>query len=86
MTVNPGFGGQTFIPTGTAKVAAARELLDQAGTQGVEIQVDGGVDTTTAPELVAAGVTVLVAGSAVYDHPDGPTEGVRALRGSCSAP
>ena len=82
MTVNPGFGGQAFIPTSTAKVAAARRLLDESGHPQVEIQVDGGVDSTTAPELVSAGVTVLVAGSAVYGHPDGPSEGVRALRGS----
>ena len=82
MTVNPGFGGQAYIPTSTAKVAAARKLLDQSGLQQVEIQVDGGVDSTTAPELVSAGVTVLVAGSAVYGHPDGPSQGVRALRES----
>ncbi len=82
MTVNPGFGGQTYIPTSTAKVSAARRMLNESGLQQVEIQVDGGVDSTTAPELVSAGVTVLVAGSAVYGHPDGPTEGVRALRDS----
>ena len=82
MTVNPGFGGQSYIPSSTAKVSAARRLLDESGLQQVEIQVDGGVDSTTAPELVSAGVTVLVAGSAVYGHPDGPTKGVRALRDS----
>ncbi len=82
MTVNPGFGGQAYIPSSTAKVSAARRLLDESGLQQVEIQVDGGVDSTTAPELVSAGVTVLVAGSAVYGHPDGPTKGVRALRDS----
>ncbi len=82
MTVNPGFGGQSYIPSSTAKVSAARRLLDESGLQQVEIQVDGSVDSTTAPELVSAGVTVLVAGSAVYGHPDGPTKGVRALRDS----
>jgi len=82
MTVNPGFGGQAYIPTSTAKVSAAGRLLDGSGLQQVEIQVDGGVDSTTAPELVSAGATVLVAGSAVYGHPDGPTKGVRALRDS----
>ena len=82
MTVNPGFGGQAYIPTSTAKVAEARRLLDESGLQQVEIQVDGGVDSNTAPELVSAGVTVLVAGSAVYGHSDGPAEGVRALRDS----
>ncbi len=82
MTVNPGFGGQAYIPTSTAKVSAARRILNESGLQQVEIQVDGGVDSTTAPELVSAGVTVLVAGSAVYGHPDGPAKGVRALRDS----
>ena len=82
MTVNPGFGGQAYIPSSTAKVSAARRLLDESGLQQVEIQVDGGVDSTTAPELVSAGVTVLVAGSAVYGHPDGPSKGLRALRDS----
>ena len=66
MTVNPGFGGQRFIATGTEKVRRARELLSRATTREVEIQVDGGVDATTAPALVAAGATVLVAGSAVF--------------------
>ncbi len=82
MTVNPGFGGQAYIPSSTAKVSAARRLLDESGLHQVEVQVDGGVDSTTAPELVSAGVTVLVAGSAVYGHPEGPTKGVRALRDS----
>ncbi len=82
MTVNPGFGGQAYIPSSTTKVSGARRVLDESDLHQVEIQVDGGVDSTTAPELVSAGVTVLVAGSAVYGHPDGPTKGVRALRDS----
>jgi ribulose-phosphate 3-epimerase len=66
MTVNPGFGGQRFIRTGAEKVLRVRELISRQGEGAVEIQVDGGVDADTAPELVAAGATVLVAGSAVF--------------------
>lgn len=62
MTVNPGFGGQKFIDM-TAKV---RELRAMIGDRPVHIEIDGGVDTTTAPALVAAGADVLVAGSAVF--------------------
>ncbi|MEP0320676.1 ribulose-phosphate 3-epimerase [Bauldia litoralis] len=63
MTVNPGFGGQSFIPHSTAKVAAVRERI---GDRDILIEVDGGVDPDTAGPLAAAGANVLVAGSAVY--------------------
>ncbi|MEQ8695563.1 MAG: ribulose-phosphate 3-epimerase [Bauldia litoralis] len=63
MTVNPGFGGQSFIPHSTAKVAAVREKI---GDRDILIEVDGGVDPDTAGPLAAAGANVLVAGSAVY--------------------
>jgi ribulose-phosphate 3-epimerase len=82
MTVNPGFGGQAYIPSSTVKIGRARMILDEGGRTGVPIQVDGGVDSTTAPEVARAGATVLVAGSAVFGHPLGPGEGVRALRAS----
>jgi len=84
MTVNPGFGGQAFIPTSTEKVKAARELLREGGRGEVLIQVDGGVASSTASTIVNAGANVLVAGSAVFGHPDGPGEGIRALRSSIS--
>jgi len=80
MTVNPGFGGQRYIPNSTRKVARVAELLQREGREGVRIQVDGGVDATTASTVVGAGATVLVAGSAVFGHADGPAAGVRALR------
>jgi ribulose-phosphate 3-epimerase len=82
MTVNPGFGGQTYIRSSTSKIRRTRVLLDEAGREDVPIQVDGGVDPSTAPEVASAGATVLVAGSAVYRHPQGPGAGVRALRAS----
>ena len=79
MSVNPGFGGQSFIPASTARVSRTRSLLERAGSEA-ELEVDGGVDAENARELQAAGATVLVAGSAVYRHPDGPAAGIRAIR------
>jgi ribulose-phosphate 3-epimerase len=66
MTVNPGWGGQAFIPSSTAKVARLRELLPER----VAITVDGGVDAETAPALAEAGATLFVAGSAVFGTPE----------------
>ncbi len=79
MTVNPGFGGQSYIKTSTRKVESARAMLREAGSDA-ELQVDGGVDANTAPEVAAAGATVLVAGSAVFGHTHGATAGLGALR------
>lgn len=78
MTVNPGFGGQSFIPRSTSKVRAMRDLLDRAGSRA-PIEVDGGIDLGTAGPIVAAGAEILVAGSAIFGAPD-PAEAVRALR------
>lgn len=69
MTVNPGFGGQKLIPACVDKVAAIRQMLDEAGQDAI-IEVDGGVNTQTAPMLMKAGATLLVAGSALYGAPD----------------
>ena len=69
MTVNPGFGGQKLIPACVDKIAAIRKILDDAGKDAV-IEVDGGVNTQTAPMLMRAGATMLVAGSALYGAPD----------------
>jgi ribulose-phosphate 3-epimerase len=79
MSVNPGFGGQAYIPSSTEKVRRARGLLDELGA-GAELEVDGGVDAGNAAELVKMGATVLVAGSAVYRHPGGPAAGAKAIR------
>jgi ribulose-phosphate 3-epimerase len=81
MTVNPGFGGQSFIRAMLSKIVAARQMLDQAHSRA-ELEVDGGVDADNAPELAAAGATVLVAGTSVFGHPDGPAAGLEALRRS----
>jgi ribulose-phosphate 3-epimerase len=78
MSVNPGFGGQTFIPRSIDKVRAVRRLLDAAGSQA-PIEIDGGIDLTTVGPVVAAGVEILVAGSAIFHTPD-PTQAVAALK------
>lgn len=71
MSVNPGFGGQKFIAGALTKIAAVKEMLTRAGlADRVEVQVDGGVDPTTAPRCIAAGATCLVAGTAVFGKPD----------------
>lgn len=67
MTVNPGFGGQQLIPSTIGKVRRARRLIEHWG-RAVELEVDGGVNSQTAPELVAAGADVLVAGSAIFGN------------------
>jgi ribulose-phosphate 3-epimerase len=68
MSVNPGFGGQSYIPTSTAKIATIRRMLDERGLGAVELQVDGGVTAETVGEVVRAGATAVVAGSAVYNE------------------
>jgi ribulose-phosphate 3-epimerase len=84
MSVHPGFGGQAYIPGSTSKVERARRLLDEVGS-AAELEVDGGIDVSNVAEVVGAGATVVVAGSAVYGHAAGPAEGVRAIRGSLLA-
>lgn len=69
MSVNPGFGGQKFIGHTLDKIRCLKAMIDMAGTDTL-IEVDGGVNDTTAPQLVAAGADVLVAGSAVFNAPD----------------
>jgi len=75
MTVEPGFGGQAFIPHSPDKVRRVRELAPD-----LEIEVDGGIDAQTAPLAVKAGATVLVAGSAVFGFKEGVAAGVKAIR------
>ncbi len=65
MSVNPGFGGQRFIPSALEKIAALRRLIDESG-RTIDLEVDGGVNAETAPKARAAGADVLVAGSAAF--------------------
>ena len=69
MSVNPGFGGQKFLPLVVPKIAALRRMIDESGLR-VDIEVDGGITEHTAPAVVAAGANVLVAGAAVFGHAD----------------
>jgi ribulose-phosphate 3-epimerase len=78
MSVNPGFGGQTFIPRSESKIRAIRSLLAREGS-GAPIEVDGGVDRTNAARLVDAGATILVAGNSIFGTPD-PARATQELR------
>jgi ribulose-phosphate 3-epimerase len=85
MSVNPGFGGQSYIPTSTDKIARIRRMLDERGLDHVELQVDGGVAPDTVAEVVGAGATCFVAGSAVYNTKASVAENVRRLREAVEA-
>ncbi len=81
MTVNPGFGGQKFLERTLPKIAEIRGRIDQLGL-ATELEVDGGIDPSTAPKAVAAGATVLVAGSAIFGSSHGILRAVGMLKGS----
>ena len=70
MSVNPGFGGQTFIPRSEVKVRNVRAMLDEAGNTHAPIEIDGGIDLTNAASVVTAGARILVAGSAIFHSGD----------------
>jgi ribulose-phosphate 3-epimerase len=82
MSVNPGYGGQSFIPATLAKLRAARKLIDahlQAGGQAIALEVDGGVKTDNIRDIRAAGADTFVAGSAIFGQPDYQTV-INAMR------
>lgn len=79
MSVNPGFGNQAYIPGSTAKIARLRAMLDTIGSPA-ELEVDGGVNAATIKQVVAAGATVLVAGSAIFNNRASVAENVQILR------
>jgi ribulose-phosphate 3-epimerase len=85
MTVNPGFGGQSFIPGSEGKVGRVRSLLAQAGRVGVDLQVDGGIDAGTVGGVVAAGATVIVAGSAIFGAGSDVGANLERLRAAAEA-
>src|SRR5436190_9106464 len=81
MSVNPGFGGQSFIAAQLSKIEALRKMIDASG-RDIVLEVDGGVTPETAPQCLAAGATALVAGSAVFKGgPDAYAGNIRALKG-----
>jgi ribulose-phosphate 3-epimerase len=84
MSVNPGFGGQRFIPTSARKIAALRAELDERGLWPIELQVDGGIGPATVREVVNAGATVLVAGAAVFNDRASVADNIAGLRAAAA--
>ena len=82
MSVNPGFGGQTFIPRSESKVRAVRALLDRA-RNAAPVEIDGGIDRTNVARVVSAGASIIVAGSAVFHTPD-PERATRELKAAAT--
>jgi ribulose-phosphate 3-epimerase len=83
MSVNPGFGGQAFIPAAVQKV---RDLRAMAGGRPIDIEVDGGITPETAPQVISAGANVLVAGSAVFKGgPEQYRANISAIRNAAAA-
>ncbi|HWI18095.1 MAG TPA: ribulose-phosphate 3-epimerase [Vicinamibacterales bacterium] len=84
MSVNPGFGGQVFIPNSLKKIQAVRALLDRSGNAAAPIEVDGGVDLSTVESVVKAGADWLVAGNAIFGAPN-PEQAARTLKDKAQA-
>tara|TARA_R100001143_G_scaffold63572_1_gene72086 strand:- start:1766 stop:2431 length:666 start_codon:yes stop_codon:yes gene_type:complete len=81
MSVNPGFGGQSFISSQLDKIARLRKMIDATG-RDIDLEVDGGINFETAPQAIAAGADVLVAGTATFKGgPDAYADNIRRLRG-----
>jgi ribulose-phosphate 3-epimerase len=86
MTVNPGFGGQAYLASMEPKIAEVRSMIDRAGlADRVDLEVDGGIAAGTIRGAAAAGANVLIAGSALYRHPDGLAAAVTELRSLAEA-
>jgi len=80
MSVNPGFGGQSYIPTSTKKISRLRQILDALGREEVDIEVDGGIKPENVASIVAAGANVIVAGSAIFNEKKSIAENIAAFR------
>lgn len=81
MTVNPGFGGQSFIPETLPKLREIRQMIESSG-RTIDLEVDGGIDERTAPQVVEAGANVLVTGTSVFRAPEGIAAALKGLRAS----
>ena len=82
MSVNPGFGGQEFIPFSLARIRTLRHKLDALQLARVEIEVDGGISLENIQEITGAGATMIVAGAAIFDTPD-PADTIRQMKAKC---
>jgi ribulose-phosphate 3-epimerase len=80
MSVNPGFGGQSYIPRSTDKIARLRNMLDERGLAHVELEVDGGIKPNNIAEVAGAGATALVIGSAIFNREASVADNIAALR------
>lgn len=80
MSVNPGFGGQSYLPSSTKKIARLRQMLQERNLDHVDLEVDGGINTTTAAEAAAAGANVLVVGSRIFNPQGSVAENLTSLR------
>jgi len=85
MSVNPGFGGQEYIDSSTTRIARLRKMLDERELSQVELEVDGGIKEDNAYEIVQAGATVLVIGSAIFNDKRSITDNIAELRSAISA-
>jgi ribulose-phosphate 3-epimerase len=82
MSVNPGFGRQTYLPGSTEKISRLRQMLDERHLDHVDLEVDGGITPANAAEIVSAGANVLVAGSAIFNSKASVAENIAAIRKS----
>jgi len=80
MSVNPGFGGQKYIPSSTQKITRLRQMLQERGLDSIEIEVDGGISPATIGEVAQAGATLCVAGSAVFNQNASISDNIKALQ------
>ena len=80
MTVNPGFGGQDFIPETLPKITTLHQMIKQRGLRHCDIEVDGGIHEQTVPQVVRAGANLLVAGSAIYNEKESVKQAITRLR------
>lgn len=80
MSVNPGFGGQSYIPASSDKITRLREMLDARGLHHVDIEVDGGIKPDNVADVAAAGANILVAGSAIFNNRASIAENIAAFR------
>jgi ribulose-phosphate 3-epimerase len=80
MSVSPGFGGQSYLPGSTARIARLRQMSDERGLSGVEVEVDGGIKADNAAEVAAAGASVLVIGSGIFNDQASVAANLAVLR------
>ncbi len=80
MSVEPGYGGQSYIPSSTEKIRQLRQMLDERGLSHVELEVDGGIKAHNIADVAAAGASVMVVGSAVYNKTESVAANMAALR------